>query len=91
MKEGKTYADVLWKLRKDVLIEASKATVVRARTVQKGDLLIVLDKVSNIEGFKPEVKRVVVGLGDVRPDSKKVTLEICDLRDEGRAKKDPAN
>ena len=77
--QGKTYADVLVKLRKEVNPDASGSRVVSARTTQKGDVLIVLDRRSNKERFTAEVRRVVEGLGEVRADPKKVTLEIRDL------------
>ena len=76
---GKTYADILGKLRKEVNPDASGVTVVSARATQKGNVLILLDKGSNKESFTAEVKRVVGDLGDVRADSKKVALEIQDL------------
>ena len=75
--QGKTYAEVLEKLRKEV--NATEAMVVSARATQKGDVLILLDKGSNKKNFTAEVKRVVGDLGDVRTDSKKVALEIRDL------------
>ena len=42
-------------------------------------MLTLLDRKSNKEVFKAEVKRLVEGLGKVGADSKKVTLEIRDL------------
>ena len=77
VRQGKPYADVLGKLRKEVNPDASGSTVIRI--TQKGDVLILMDKESNKEGFTAEVKRVVEGLGKVRVDPKKVTLEIPDL------------
>ena len=53
--------------------------VVSAQTTQKGDVLILLDKVPTNENFTAEVKRVVEGLDEVKADSKKGTLEIRDL------------
>ena len=58
--------------------DAIVSKVVSARETQKGDVLILLDKGSNKEGFTEEVKRVVEGFGKVRADFKKVTLEIRD-------------
>ena len=77
--QGKTYADVLRKLRKEMNPEASGSRVVSDRATQKGDVLKLLDKESNKEGFTPEGRRVVEGLREVRADPKKVTLEIHDL------------
>ena len=77
--QGKSYADVLGKLRKEVNTDASGSRVVSARATQKGDVLIVLDRASNKEGFTAEVRRVDEGLGEVRADPKKVTLKIRDL------------
>ena len=51
VSQGKTYADVLGKLRKEVNPDASGSRVVSAKATQKGDVLILLDKESNKEGF----------------------------------------
>ena len=64
------------KLRKEANLEAIKATVVNVRATQKCDVLIVLDKASNKEDFTVELEIVVEHHGEVRADSKKVTLEI---------------
>ena len=79
VSQGKTFADVLMKLYKEVNPDASGSRAVSARATQKGDVLILLDKGSNKEGFTAEVRRVVEDLGEVRADPKKVTLEIRDL------------
>ena len=79
VSQGKTYADVLGKLRGEVNPDASGSRVVSTRATQKGDVLILLQKGSNKEGFNAEVRRVVEGLGEVRADPKNVTLEIRDL------------
>ena len=49
----KTFADVLENLRKEVNADASGAAV-SARTKQKGDVLIMLDRSSNKDGFTAE-------------------------------------
>ena len=54
VSQGKSFADVLGTLRKKVNPYASGATVVSARPTQKGDVLILLDKGSNKEGFTAE-------------------------------------
>ena len=59
--------------------EAIGSKVVSVRATQKGDVLILLDKRFNKEGFIAKVKRVVGDFGDVRSDSKKVTLDIRNL------------
>ena len=64
----KTYADVLGKLRKEVNSDDSGSRVVSARATKKVDVLILLAKESNKEGFTAEVRRVVEGLGEVRAD-----------------------
>ena len=61
VSQGKTYADVLEKLRKEVNPDASGSRVVSARAMHKGDILILLDKGSNEEGFTAGVRRVVEG------------------------------
>ena len=77
--QGKSYANVLGKLRKKVNADASGSRVISARVTQKGDVVIVLDRAFNKEGFTAEVRRVDEGLREVRADPKKVTLEIRDL------------
>ena len=80
VSEGRTFADVLGKLRKDVNPDVNEETVVSARTIQKDEVLILLDNKSNNSGFTvAKVKRVVGNLGKVKADPKKVTLEIRDL------------
>ena len=79
VSHGKTYADILAKLRKEVYLDASGSRVVSTRETQKVDVLVLLDNGSNKEGFTAEVRRVVEGLGKVRADPKKVTLKIRDL------------
>ena len=74
VSEGKTFANVLEKLRKEVNPDANEATVVSARMTQKGDFLILLYNKSNSSGFTAEVKRVVSDLAEVRADHKKVPL-----------------
>ena len=59
--------------------EATDSKVVSARARQKGNVLILLDKGSNKEGFTAEQKRVVGNLDEVRATSKKVSLVIQDL------------
>ena len=73
VSEGKSYANVLGKLRKEVNPDASGSRVVSARATQIGDVRILLDKESNNEGFTAEVRRVVEGFSEVRADPKKVT------------------
>ena len=70
VSQGKTYADVLGKLRKEVNPDVSGSRVVSVRATQKGDVLILLDKGLNKKGFTAEVRRVVEGLGEVRADPK---------------------
>ena len=70
--QGKSYVDGLGKLRKKVNPDASGSKVV----TQKCDVFILPVKRSNKEGFTAEVKRVIEGLGEVRADPKKVTLEF---------------
>ena len=79
ISQGKSYADDLGKLRKEVNPDASGPRVVSARATKKGNVLILLDKGFNKEGFTAEVRRVVEGLGEMRADPKKVTLEIRGL------------
>ena len=84
-KNKKIISSVLIKLSDE---KSYAERVVRARAMQKGDVLIVLDRGSNKERFTAEVRRVVEGLDEVRAEPKKVTLEIHDhrRRSEGRAK-----
>ena len=58
VNQGKSYADVLGKLRKEVNLDALGSRVVSARSTQKADVLILLNKGSNKEGFTAEVRRV---------------------------------
>ena len=55
VSQGKTYADVLGKLRKEVNPDASGSRVVSARATQKGDILMKLDKGSDKEVFTANV------------------------------------
>ena len=43
VSEGNTFADALGTIREEVHPDANRATVVTARTTQKGDVLILLD------------------------------------------------
>ena len=61
-----SYAKILKKLGKEVSPDAVGSKVVSARATQMGDVLILMDKGSNKEGFTAEVKIVVLGLGEVR-------------------------
>ena len=58
VSKGK-FIEVLGKLRKEVSPDASGATLVSARATQNGDVLILLDRSSNKEGFTAKVQRVV--------------------------------
>ena len=52
VSQGKSYADVLKKLRKEVQNpDALRSRIVTARATQEGDVLILLDKESNKEEF----------------------------------------
>ena len=42
--QGKSYAEVLGKLHKEVNLDASGSRLVSARATQKSDVLILLDK-----------------------------------------------
>ena len=75
----KSYAYALGKLRKKVNPDITASKVVSARATDKCNILILLEKGSNKEGFTAEVKTVVEGLGEAMADPKKVTLEIGDL------------
>ena len=44
VSQGKTYADVLGKLRKEVNPDGSVSRVVSAKATQKGDVLILLTR-----------------------------------------------
>ena len=51
ISKGKTYADVLGKLCKEMKPDAIGSEVLSARATQKGDVLILLDEGSCKEGF----------------------------------------
>ena len=57
--EGKSYANILRKLQKDMKTDNSKATVISARATHKGDVLILLNKGFDKIGFTTEVIKVM--------------------------------
>ena len=79
VSKGKTYRKVLGKLRKELNLDTLGSKVVSAKATQKGDVLLLLDRGSNNEGFTEEVKSVVEGLGEDRADPRKINLDIRDL------------
>ena len=86
VSKGKTFANVLWKLHKEMDPAASRAMVVSARATQKGEFLILFDRSFNKKRFTAEVKIVVGSLGEVRPDPKKITVETSTPCQRGRSK-----
>ncbi|XP_051161507.1 uncharacterized protein LOC127281694 [Leptopilina boulardi] len=76
---GKTYADILGKLRKEVNPDISHTRVLVARPTKKGDLLIRVEGDSDKVGFIAKVIKAVGSIGKVQMVDRKVTLEIRDL------------
>ncbi|XP_043470675.1 uncharacterized protein LOC122503951 [Leptopilina heterotoma] len=68
--QGKTYADVSGKLRKEVNPDSSHSRVVVARATKKGDLLIKIGGDSNKKTFPAEVTKAVEGICKVVCGSK---------------------
>ncbi|XP_051153639.1 uncharacterized protein LOC127276930 [Leptopilina boulardi] len=76
--KGKTYADVLGKLRMEVDPDVSHTTVVGARPTKR-DLLIKIRGDSDKGAFTADVAKAVGSMGKVQSSDRRVTLEIRDL------------
>ncbi|XP_043470912.1 uncharacterized protein LOC122504080 [Leptopilina heterotoma] len=77
--EGKTFAEVLAKVRREADLEASQTRVVGALPTKKGDLLIKIGGSSNKKLFTEEVTKVIGDLGKVQMADRRTTLEIRDM------------
>lgn len=76
--EGKTFADVLRKIRKDSDLVKEDASVTGTTTTEKGNMLVRLRKGSDRRAFAERLKASVGDAGTVEP-GKRVTVEIKDL------------
>lgn len=78
--DGKTYADVLGEIRRNVKPEETETEIRCIRQTRAGDVLLELGhKSKNREAFSSAVKKAVGQAGDVRDLVPRVTLEIMDL------------
>lgn len=80
--QDKTYAQVLEKLRKEVNPDTSGTTVLGVKQTRSGDIFLKLERGSGREAFTAEVEKAVQGLGEVRKEERKWTLEIRDIDSE---------
>ena len=79
-KDGKTYAEVLDSLKKNVKPEESKADIRSVRKTRAGDVLLELGvKTEDIGGFEKALQEVLGTSGDIKTRTARMSLEIRDL------------
>lgn len=61
--EGKSYASVLEKIRKDANLDACNTTILSVRPTGKGYVLLKIGRNSNREAFEAEIRQTVGSMG----------------------------
>ncbi|OXU22724.1 hypothetical protein TSAR_016335 [Trichomalopsis sarcophagae] len=82
VEQNATYTEVMGKIRKDVNPDTTGRKVLGVKQTRSGDILLKLGRGSNMTVFTAEVGNAVLGLGQVKKEKRKATLEKRDMDSE---------